>query len=105
MTYANSRYISVARTNELRHHERTMEELGAKIAQLTKAVDWELDQHHARLKELQQAEDTLTMTDSRTSSMHSQQTLEPIPSSHRQWTQLRKYVHRSTQNPVPQLVG
>lgn len=105
MTYADVRYISVARINEMRHHKRTMEQLEAKIAQLTKAVAWELDQHHARLKELQQAEDTLDTSKSQAQSFSSQPTLEPIPSSQRRWTKSRKYVHRSAQNPAAQLVG
>jgi len=105
MTYVDVQYISVARNNELQHHERTMKELRAKIAQLTKAVAWELAQHQSRLKELQQAEDTLAMSDSSKPSMTKQPTLEPVPSSKRRWTQSRKYVHRSIQNPVAQLVG
>ncbi len=106
MTYADVRYISVARKSEVQHHEHTMEQLRAKIAQLTKSVAWELEQHQSRLKELQQAEDTLTMADSPTlPSMSSQPTLEPIPSSQRRWTKSRKYVHRSIQKPVAQLVG
>lgn len=105
MTYADVRYISVARKNEIRHHEYTMEQLRTKIAQLTKSVDWELEQHQSRLKELQQAEDTLAMTDSPTPSMGSKPTLEPIPSSQRRWTKSRKYVHRSIQKPIAQLVG
>ena len=105
MTYADVRYITVARKNEVQHHEHTMEQLRAKIAQLTKGVAWELEQHQSRLKELQQAENTLAMTDSLTPSMSSQPTLEPIPSSQRRWTKSRKYVHRSIQKPVAQLVG
>ena len=105
MTYADVRYISVARKSEAQHHEHTMEHLRAKIAQLTKSVAWELEQHQSRLKELQQAEDTLAMADSPTPTMSSQPTLEPIPSSQRRWTKSRKYVHRSIQKPVAQLVG
>ena len=105
MTYVDARYISMARNSEVKHHERTMEQLRAKIAQLTKAVEWELAQHRSRLKELQQAEDTLAMTDSSKHSMRRQPTLEPIPSSHRRWTQSRKFVHRSIQKPVAELVG
>jgi hypothetical protein len=82
-----------------------MEQLRTKIAQLTKGVAWEMEQHQSRLKELQQAEDTLAMTASPTPSMSSQPTLEPIPSSLRRWTKSRKYVHRSIQQPVAQLVG
>lgn len=105
MTYADVRYISVARKSEVQHHEHTMEQLRAKITQLTRSVAWELEQHQSRLKELQQAEDTLAITESPTSSMGSQPTLEPIPSSQRRWTKSRKYVHRSIQKPVAQLVG
>jgi len=105
MTYADAWYISVARTSAVRHHEHFMEKLRAKIAHLTKAMTWELEQHQSRLKELQQAEDTLAMGDSSTPSMSIQPTLKSIPSSGRRWTQSRKYVHRSTQKPVAQLVG
>jgi len=105
MTYADARYISVARTSEVHHHEHSMEQLRAKIAQLTKAVSWELEQHQARLKELQGVEDTLAMDRSPTSSTSIQPTLEPTPSSRRRWTKSRKYVHRSEQKPVSQLVG
>jgi hypothetical protein len=105
MTYADAKYISVARNSEVKHHVRTMDQLHAKITQLTKAVTWELEQHHSRLKELQQAEDTLAMADSPQPSISKQPTLEPTPSSHRRWTQSRKYVHRSSQKPVAELVG
>ncbi len=105
MTYADVQYISVARTSEARHHEHTMEQLRTKIAQLTKSVAWELEQHQSRLKELQQAEDTLAMTNSPSPSMSSKPTLEPIPSSQRPWTKSRKYIHRSIQKPVAQLAG
>ena len=105
MTYADAKYISVARDSEVKHHERTMEQLRAKIAQLTKSVDWELEQHHSRLKELQQAEDTLAITKDSQSSINQQPTLKPTPSSHRRWTQSRKYIHRSSQKPVAELVG
>ena len=104
-TYADAKYISIARENEVKHHEYTMEQLRGKIAQLTKAVTWELEQHHARLKELQQAEDTLTMTGLSNTSSHQQPTLDPSPFSHRRWTHTRKYVHRSSQKPVAELVG
>ena len=105
MTYVDDQYISVARKNEVQHHGYTMEKLRTKIAQLTKSVDWELEQHQSRLKELQQAENTLAMADSPTPTMSSQPTLEPIPSSHRRWTKSRKNIHRSTKKPVTQLVG
>ena len=105
MTYVDVQYISVARNNEVQHHERAMEELRAKIAQLTKAVAWELEQHQSRLKELQRVEDTLAMVQSPKASATIQPTLDPVPSSKRRWTQSRRYVHRSIQNPAPQLVG
>jgi len=105
MTYADVRYISVARKSEMLHHEHTMEQLRIKIAQLTKGVAWELEQHQSRLEELQQAEDTLAMTNSPSPSKSSKPTLEPIPSSQRRWTKSRKNVHRSTKKPVKQLVG
>ena len=105
MTYADAWYISVARTSAVRHHEHSMEKLRAKIAYLTKAVAWELEQHQSRLKELQQAEDTLAMGDSPTPSMSIQPKLKPIPSSGRRRTQSRKYVHRSIQEPIAQPVG
>jgi len=95
----------VARKSEVQHHEHTMEQLRTKIAHLTKSVAWELEQHQSRLKELQQAEDTLAMADASTPSMSSQPTLEPNPSSQRRWTKSRKYIHRSIQKPVAQLVG
>ncbi len=105
MTYADATYISIARNNEVKHHEHTMDQLQAKIAQLTKAVAWELEQHHARLKELQQAEDTLAMSEPSHPLSNQQPTLEPTPSSHRRWTQTRKFIHRSAQKPVAELVG
>jgi hypothetical protein len=105
MTYVDEQYITVARNNEVRHHERTMEQLRAKIAQLTKAVEWELQQHQARLTELQQVEGTLAVDHSSHPSMTSQPTLAPNPSSRLHWTQSRKYIHRSHQQPVAHLVG
>ena len=105
MTYVDVQYISVARKNEVQHHERAMEDLRAKIAQLTKAVAWETEQHQSRLKELQQAEDTLVISDSAQQLMTKPPTLEPVPSAKRRWTQSRKYVHRSAQKPVAELVG
>ena len=105
MTYVDDQYISVARTNEVQHHEHTMKKLRAKIAQLTKAVAWELEQHQSRLKELEQVEDTLSMDHSLIPPVHTQPTLEPVPSSQRRWTKSRRYVHRSIQKPVALLVG
>ena len=107
MTYADVPYISVARTSEVQHHEHTMEQLQIKIAQLTKAVAWELEQHQSRLKELQQAEDTLAMTNSPTPSMSSQPTLEPIPScpaSMDQISQVRPSVYPKTRRPTCRII-
>jgi len=104
MTYVDDQYISVARNNEMRHHEWTMDQLRAKIAQLTKAVAWELKQHHARLTELQQVEGALAIDDSPTPSMTIQPTVEPNSSSRRQRTQSRKCVHKSAQKLVAELV-
>ena len=105
MKYADAQYISVARTCEVQHHKYTMDQLRAQIAHLTKAVNWEMEQHQSRLKELQQIEDTLAMDKSPTAPVKTQPTLDPIPSSKKRWTKSRKYVHRSIQKPVPQLVG
>ncbi len=105
MTYANAQYINVARTSEMQHHEHRMEQLQAKITQLTKAVAWELAQHQARLKELQQVENSLTTrTASKPAHTHPP-TLDPLSSSKRRRMQSRKYVHRSLHKPVAQLVG
>lgn len=104
MTYVDVQYISVARKNEVQHHERAMKELQDKITQLNKAVVWELEQHHTRLKELQQAEDILALDDSPVSPRTIQPTLDPIPSTKRGWTKSRKYLHRSAQKPAAQLV-
>jgi len=105
MTYVDTQYISVARKSEVQHHEYTMDQLRAKIAYLTRSVAWELEQHHSRLKELQQAEDTLAMSDSSTSTQNTQPTVAPIPSPRRKRTQSKKNVHREIQQPVAQLVG
>lgn len=105
MTYADVRYISVARKNEVQHHEHTMEKLRSKIAQLAKSVAWELKQHESRIKELQQVEDTLSMDNSPIPTMHAQPTLEQVPSSRRRGTKTRKNVHRSIPKPVTQLVA
>ena len=105
MTYVDDQYISVARKSEVQHHEYTMEQLRAKIAQLTKSVAWELEQHHSRLKELQQVEDTLSMDHSPIPTMNIQPTLEPVPALQRRGIKTRKNVYRSTPKPVTQLVG
>jgi len=105
MTYVDDQYISVARKSEVQHHEYTMEQLRAKIAQLTKSVAWELEQHHSRLKELQQVEGTLSMDNSNIPTMKTQPTLEPVSALQRRGTKPRKNVYRSIQKPVEQLVG
>ncbi len=104
MTYANAQYISVARASEIQHHQYTMEQLQAKISQLTKEVSWELTQHQARLKELQQIESSLNApTPSKPSRTH-QPTLDPVPSSKRRGIKARTYIRRSLQQPAAQLV-
>jgi hypothetical protein len=105
MTYVDNLYISVARKNELQHHKHAMENLQAKISQLTKSVAWELKQHQSRIKELQQVEATLSMDSSPIPTMNTQPTLEPVASSNRRGTKTRKNVHRSIKKPVAQLVG
>ena len=105
MPYVDTEYINVARTSETQHHERTMDQLREKIAQLTKALDWEMAQHESRLKELQQVEDTLRMKESPSKPVTKRPTLDPVPSSKQRWTKSRKYVHRSIQKPVAELVG
>jgi superfamily II RNA helicase len=105
MMYVDSRYISVARKSELLQHERTMNQLRRQVAQLSKAVAWELEQHQSRLKELQRVEDTLGEEGQPALSPPTQPTLEPVPSSTRKWTKFRKYAHRSLQKSVAELVG
>ena len=105
MMYVDTRYLSVARKSELLQHERTMNQLRRQVAQLSKAVAWELEQHQTRLKELQRVEDTLTPENQPALTPTAQPTLEPVPSSTRQWTKSRKHTHRSYQKPVAELVG
>lgn len=103
MMYVDSRYISLARKSELLQHEHAMNQLRRQVAQLSKAVAWELEQHQSHLKELQRVEDTLM---GKNQPAHaSQPTLESAPSTTGKWTKLRKHNHRSSQNPVAQLVG
>ena len=133
MPYVDVQYISVARKNEMEHHEHTMEKLGAQIAWLTKSVAWELEQHHSRIKELQQVEDSLA-TDNSTRpvrntsrtlepthssqregtqsldilpipAMNTQTTGKPVPSPRRRRTKTKKTVNRSIQEHVAELVG
>jgi len=105
MMYVDSRYISVARKSELLQHERIMNQLQRQVAQLSKAVAWELEQHQTRFKELQRVEDTLGGESQPALSPITQPTLEPTPSSTRKWTKFRKHTHRSFQKPVAELVG
>lgn len=105
MMYVDSRYISVARKSELLQHERTMNQLRRQVAQLSKAVAWELEQHQTRLKELQRVEATLAGASQPAPTPSTQPTLEPVPSSTRKWTKFRKYTHRSLQKSVTELVG
>jgi hypothetical protein len=103
MMYVDSRYVSVARKSELLQHERTMNQLRRQVAQLSKAVAWELEQHQTRLKELQLVEDTLEREGQHTLSPTRQPTLEPVPSQ--KWTKFRKHTHRAHQKPAAELVG
>jgi len=105
MMYVDNRYVSVARKSELLQHERTMNQLRRQVAQLSKAVAWELEQHQARLKELQRVEDTFGEESQPALAPTSKPTLEPVPSSTRKWTKFRKHTHRSLQKPVAELVG
>lgn len=98
--YVDAHYISTARNLEAHNHEYIMDQLRAKIAQLTKAVTWEMEQHDSRLKELQQAEDTLTMADAPTPSISTPRTGKPTPSSRHQWTHSRKFIHHFEQKHV-----
>ena len=105
MMYVDTRYLSVARKSELLQHERTMNQLRRQVAQLSKAVTWELEQHQTRLKELQRVENTLAGEGRPAHIPTEQPTLEPVPSSIRKWTKFRKHTHRSSQKPVAQFVG
>ena len=105
MMYVDNRYVSVARKTELLQHERTMNQLRRQAAQLSKAVAWELEQHQARLKELQRVEETLGGESQPALAPTTQPTLEPVPSSTRKWTKFRKHTHRAFQKPVAELVG
>ena len=59
MTYADKRYILIAKKNELYHHDREMDQLRLQIEQLSRTVAWEIKQHQARIQELQNLEDAL----------------------------------------------
>lgn len=105
MMYVDNRYVSVARKSELLQHERTMNQLRRQVAQLSKAVAWELEQHQTRLKELQSVEESLATEGQPLASPTRKPTLEPVPSSTRKWTKYRKHTHRSNQASVAELVG
>ena len=110
MTYVDVQYISVARKNEVVHHEHAMDQLREKIARLTRCVAWELEQHHSRLKELQQAEDTLAISDAPMPAQEIQVTTEPASPAPRRRTKAKKSVNRSKSHlsigeHVPELVG
>ena len=105
MTYVDVQYISVARKNEMQHHEHAMDILREKIAWLTKCVAWELEQHHSRLKELQQAENTLAMSDSPIPDPEIQVGIESAPPARRRRTKQKKKVNLSIEEPIAQLVG
>ena len=100
MMYVDANYISMARKLEGQHHKHTMKQLHAEIAHLTKAVTWEMEQHDSRLKELQQAEDTLAMSDSPTPSIKTLPTVEPLSSSRHQWAHSQKFVHHFEQKHI-----
>lgn len=103
MMYVDSRYISLARKSELLQHEHAMNQLRRQVAQLSKAVAWELEQHQSHIKELQLLEETLTGNNQPAHT--SQPTLELAPSTSGKWTKHRKHNHRSLQKPVAALVG
>ncbi len=103
MMYVDSRYIDMARKSELLQHEHAMNQLRRQVAQLSKAVAWELEQHHSHLKELQKVEETLTGKSQPTHS--TQPTLEPTPFTTGKWTKQRKHNHRSLRKPAAELVG
>lgn len=100
MMYVNQRYVSVARKSELLQHERTMDQLRRQVARLSKAVTWELEQHQARLKELQRVEDSLAAERQLAPFSPGQPALQPVPSSIRRWNPSRKHTHRSFSQPA-----
>ncbi|WNM63905.1 hypothetical protein [Candidatus Nitrospira neomarina] len=103
MMYVDSRYINLARKSELLQHEHAMNQLRRQVAQLSKAVAWELEQHHSHLMELQQVEDTLTGKNQPAPA--TQPNPEPAPPSTGRWTKQRNHNHRSFRKPVAELVG
>lgn len=104
MMYVNSRYLNVARKNELFQHARNMEELQRQVARLSKAVAWELAQHQTRLKELQQLENVLTAQETPSPIPSATPTLEPGASSTRKWVKFRKHTRRSSVKPAAESV-
>lgn len=95
MMYVNSRYLNVARKNELFQHAHKMEELTRQVARLSKAVAWELAQHQTRLKELQQLENVLTAQETPPPIPSAIPAFEPGSSSTRKWVKFRKHTRRS----------
>ena len=101
MTYADSRYIHVARKTELVHHEHAMEQLRLKVEQLSKAVSWELQQHQTRLQELQRAEETLSVPYRPHDSKNMQSTLQPTPSATGKTSSQENVFNGLLKNPLP----
>jgi len=111
MTYADKRYISVARKNELYHHDREMDQLRIKIEQLSRLVAWELKQHQDRIQELQTLEDTLNTGDQKKAAPV-RLTLKPISEAEREQRiqrekgeTKRKRNHRASQDESTELVS
>jgi len=104
MMYVDRQYVSMARKSELLQHERTINDLRRQVAHLSRAVAWELEQHHSRLKELQKVEDTVKGNEESVPPRIMQPALEPVPSSTRKWIKFRKHTHRGHQQPVSELV-
>jgi hypothetical protein len=104
MMYVDKQYVSMARKSELLQHERSLNDLRRQVAQLSRAVAWELEQHHSRLQELQKVEDSCQGNGQSAPARIIQPTLEPVPSSTRKWIKFRKHTHRAHQQPVSELV-
>ncbi len=112
MTYADKRYITIARKNELYHHDREMDQLRLKIEQLSRCVAWELKQHQDRIKELQALEDALNKGEVHKAAPV-RLTLKPISDTeHEQQQSQREKVetkrrrnHRQTQDESTELVS
>lgn len=112
MTYADKRYISIARKNELYHHDREMDQLRLKIEQLSRCVAWEIKQHQDRIKELQTLEDALNNGESK-KTPPVRLTLKPISDTEHEQQRSkgekvetkRRRNHRPTQDESTELVG